>query len=166
LKKRVFKYPPDWKVIAPQQPSVKGADTFTIQSSNGQVKIIWVSAITGLGGGCGDKCPIYNVIEKTPIPGSQGLYVVSAVVDAGNGNVTPWIAVQDGNGLLSSGKKAVIGTFTGRNNAGGNSENYEAVFGLSNIYGEGPTITQSQVADYFKGNEVQEAKQILLSLRY
>jgi hypothetical protein len=163
-----FKYPANWaQVTVGQQTNVPNADTFTLQSPSGKVNVSWISAITGLGGGCSDQCPTFTVIDKTMIKGAPNLYVVSGIKSSDNKIFEPWLAVQDDKGIITTQQTMGYDTFMGRNNGDGSKTgNMYAIFATSLIYASGPKLSEIDAKAYFDKPEVKQAKLILLSLTY
>lgn len=172
-----FKYPSTWKVVTPTIGSTSpDGDALTIQSPNGKIKINWVSFVDGLGGACDTEialgqtptegpgpCPLFTFISKAPINGATGLYVVSGTMTSDGKSYEPFMAVQDTNtgSLLSTRRTMGYDLYEGRNNSG-----VSVLFATSGIVGGGQTLSASEASAWFNDPEVQEAKQILLSLTY
>ncbi len=173
--KASFKYPSSWKATKAFDLNVPGADSFAITSPKGQITIGWLSAISGIGGGCDDAlavdkggCPEITVVSKQTIRGAAGLDVVSVVVTSDGQNYQPWIGVMADT--IKSSRELTYSTFMGRNNkslpnSGG--ENLLVSFGTANgIYMVGPKLSKASANTWFAGPEQQQAKLIFGSLTY
>lgn len=165
--KASFKYPSNWtltRLTANTAPN----DSATIQSPSGAITITWNSFITpGFGNESNANYPLHTVIDKTAITGAPSLYVVSGVTTLDGSTYYPWIAVQDSNGILTSGVKGDLLLFTGRHNVdpSTNSPVY-AQFSTSGAraHQNSPALTQAQATAWLSSTEAQQAKQIMLSL--
>lgn len=178
--KASFGYPPEWIVTKPSiETNDPNADEIAVQSPNGGVKVSWVSLLSGFGGGCNkdvplgstDGCPLVTVISKTPIKNATNLYVVSGTITQDGQVYEPFLAVQDNTvgELISTGRTMGYDMFTGRNNGSlpeSGGHNAFVLFSTGDAYARGPSLTQSAASSWFDKPEVQQAKQILLSLTY
>lgn len=165
-----FDYPSDW-TLTPAEPktNIPQADTMTLQSPSGKIRLEWVSAIDGLGGGCDPNislgspggCPHYEVIEKQAIPNTS-LYFVSYLITADAVEFSPAFAIQDENGILTTSRTKGYLLFTGKNNGG-----LSAVFVSGSMpYGMGTLMSESEARQFFSSPEAIQAKTILMSVRY
>lgn len=165
-----FEYPSDW-TLTPSQPktNMAQADTMTLQSPTGKIRLEWVSAIDGLGGGCDpnltlgsrDGCPLYEVIEKQMIPNSS-FYFVSYLITSDGVEFSPALAIQDENGILTTARTKGPLTFTGKNNGG-----LSAVFVSGSMpSGVGTLMGESEARQFFSSPEAAQAKSIFMSVRY
>lgn len=179
LQKISFQYPPSWTVInSPQwaQGQAPGIDHLSLQSSDGIITITWLSEISGLGGGCDanaplgsspapnspNPCPLFTLVDKTPIIGASGLYVVSGTITGNGINYAPFIAVQDNrNGELLATQRTM-----GYDEFSRDSGNTDAIFSTGGIYASGPSLSQTDANAWFSKPSVQQAKQILSSLQF
>ena len=172
--KATFKYPSDWIVdTASQYPSndSNNTDYTALKSPDGKVIVRWTSMITGFGNESGTSYPLHEVVNKTPIPGATGDYVVSAVTTLDGSIYYPWIAVANdpSYGILSSGVQGSLGLFMGRNNLNSSTGNHDtALFSVSGprVNEGAPALTQAQARAYLSDADMQQAKLILLSLAY
>jgi len=177
--KASFKYPQGWIVVKPAiESNFPEADQTALQSPSGKIKVSWVSALDGFGGMCDDKvalgqegaCPLFTLIDKTPINGAQGLYVISGTITTDGSTYKPFLAVQGNEvgGLLSTRRTMGYDMFTGKNNSSlpEITNNTTALFSTSGPYGDGPSLTQAEATVWFNDPEVQQAKLILLSFTY
>ena len=166
-----FQYPSDWQPTAASlESNIPQADTFTIKSPSGKIKISWISAIDGLGGGCDDTippgtegaCPLYEVIEKEKLKNAD-LYFVSYIVTLDNKKFYPVYALQGSNGMLETERSLGYLLFTGKNNG-------KLLAGLmigSVPYGSSTfSGTRQQAIDYLNDPEMSQAKNIFLSTSY
>lgn len=174
--KITFKYPSDWISVKPTMPSNHPtADEISLQSPTGMVKIAWISAIDGFGGACdpesplssGDGCPLFTLIEKSPITGADGLFLVSGTVTRDGKVFEPFMAIQDLKGITKTGRMMVYNLFQGRNNQSEMENNVTttAIFSLSGSYAD-KKMGETEATSYFMNPEVIQAKQILQSLSY
>lgn len=182
VEKASFKYPTDWIITKPAiQSNAPGADEIGIQSPNGTVKISWVSALSGFGGGCSSTsplgssesglqpCPLITIIDTTPIKNAPDLFVVTGTITKDGLTYQPFIAVQDSKGLVKTQRSMGYDMFMGRNNgslSGVRGQNTNVLFSTGNAYAGGPSLTQNDANTWLNKPEVQQAKQILLSLTY
>lgn len=182
--KASFKYPPDWIVTKPAiQTNYPDADQVGIQSPSGAIKVSWVSALSGFGGGCSSTaplgstgssmapCPLITIIDKTPIKNTNNLFVVSGTTTRDGQTYEPFLAVQDtGTGeLLTTQRSMGYDMYTGRNNGSlpeNRERNVNVLLSTGDAYAKGPSLTSEQAKTWFNNPEVQQAKQILLSLTY
>ena len=176
--KASFKYPPNWVSTKPAiETNLPGVDETAVQSPSGAIKVSWVSALNGFGGGCNDKlslgqdggCPLFTLVDKIPISTAPGLYVVSGTITRDGISYQPFLAVQDSTGLLTTKRMMSYDMFTGKNNGSlpeNRGQNTNALFSTADAYGRGPSLSQAEANAWFNKTEVQEAKQILLSLTY
>lgn len=162
-----FTYPSDWsltKLTAGTAPN----DSATIQSPSGSITITWNSFITpGFGNESNANYPLHTVIDKTAIADASGLYVVSGITTLDGATYYPWIAVQDSNGILTSGVRGDLLLFTGRHNIDPSTGSpVYAQFSTSGIraHQNSPALTRAQATVWLSGAEAQQAKQIMLSL--
>ena len=177
-----FQYPSNWNLASIRglcdepngcSPSTDSISAEQITSPDNSVKIIW-SGISGVGGYCNNKipptqsggCTIETVFSSTPIPKANGLYVVEGAMEVSSGQYQPFLAVQDKNGVLTSGEPGLFyQSFTLP------STNKHTLFNMNNTYKDGggggntqTYATKSQVQSYLSSVDVTEAKQILMSL--
>lgn len=173
--KASFKYPPDWTVTKAAIPSnIPNADQISLQAPSGTVKIHWVSALDGFGGGCDDQaplgedsCPLVTVIDKTPIKSAPGLFVVSGTFTKDGKVFQPWMAVQGNEGITATQRSLGYTLFQGRNNKSATKvNNTTTAFSTSGAYAEGPDLSQTDANAYFAKPEVKQAKLIFQSLSY
>jgi len=173
--KASFKYPSDWKSITPPLESNEpGADAFTVASPSGEVKVSWMSAISGLGGACDDTiapknggCPAITVISSKSIKGASGLNVISAIVTNNGSTYQPWIGVNTSD--FKNGQNTAYVTFFGRHNSSlptANGEKQLMFFGTSGPSMSGPKLSQTDAKAWLSKSEVQKAKLIYESLTY
>lgn len=177
--KASFVYPNTWTEMSIKglcdepngcSESTDKIDAVELQSPDKKVDLIW-SGISGVGGNCDATktptqggCPIETVFSAVPINSSPGLYVVNGAIEAPNGQYEPFLAVQDNNGVLSSGVHGVWYQSFKLASTGN-----DTVFYMVNDYGSG-TVPQTfntinQVKSYFSGTDQQQAIQILQSLK-
>lgn len=165
--KATFKYPTDWKLTKPYVSSNStAADQTGVTSPSGAITISWVSAINGTGNEHSDTYPLITVVDKTPISGAPGYFVVSGITTLDGTTYHPWIAVQDANGILRSGASGDIVTFQGKHNLNDSTGKTTGIlFSTSGLRSSQntPALTQAQATAWFSGSEAQQAKQILLS---
>jgi|GEM_PF-2217150 hypothetical protein len=178
VEKASFRYPSDWAIIdSDLESNLLGADQVALLSPSGTVKINWISAINGFGGGCDVNvplgssvgCPLFTLLEKTPIKGAPGLFVVSGTMTGDNKTFRTVVAVQDENGILETGRVAWFGLFQGRNNKSvSGQDNTTAIFSIPMTKEQvnGPGLNKTEAAAYFNKPEVKQAKLILESLSY
>lgn len=184
LEKLSFKYPSSWTKVDTVESNVPGADVFAVQSPGG-VKVSWIAAADGLGGGCnpdiapGTKvsedeltpCPYWTVTDKQKLAGAN-LYFVDGIVTNDGTTYRPWCALQASDGILASGSDIGYLMFPGLHNdyvdASGKHNPESAALVCGRPFG-GETDKNGakeeaeallQTADY------QTAKQILLSATY
>ena len=179
--KASFTYPKSWaeKAIRGLCDEPNGCsettdkiDAVEIQSPDKKVDLIW-SGISGVGGSCDNSkpptqggCPVETVLNKAPIPGSANLYVVEGAIQVPNGQFQPFLAVQDSvTGVLSSGEYGLWYQSFRLPSTGHNT-----LFYMDNGYGVNAPMPQTfssitQVAAYLSSKDVNQAKQILLSLK-
>jgi hypothetical protein len=165
--KASFKYPTDWTVTKSVIPSnVTNADTVGVKSPSGAITISWVSAISGFGNEVGTSYPLHTIIDKTPISAATGYYVVSGITTLDGHTYYPWLAVQGANGILASGVKGDLATFTGKHNLNPSTKNVTGVLfatcGARTVQNP-PALTKDQATAWFSGSDAQQAKLILLS---
>jgi len=152
-----FKYPANWIITKPAiESNFQNADQIGLQSPSGEVKISWVSELGGFGGSCTTDCPLITIIDKTAIGNSKNLYVVSGTVTSEGKMYEPFLAVQDNNGLVTTRRSMAYDMFS--------KKPFDVLFSTSDAYAGGPNLSQSEATAWFNKPEVQEAKQILLSL--
>lgn len=127
--KMSFKYPSSWKVDN-SSPADSESDSTTITTDSGKEALTWRSLVDGIGGACDfdgtavkgevvtiaeGGCPYYFVdgTEKTEVTSLTAVYGVRTVDGK---SYTPWCALQDQKGILTS--KATEGFlfFQGKNN--------------------------------------------------
>lgn len=177
-----FQYPENWvSVKPPLGSSDPQGDAISLRSPSGTVQIDWVSSLSGFGGGCDPKatlgiksaelspCPLHTVIDKVGIKGAQGLFVVSGTSTDDGKNYEPWFRVQDKDGVMTTQRSMGQILFRGRNNGRfDNGKNITVTFTASVPYAGNHSVTmlQSEIIAYFNKPEVQQAKDILLSLTY
>lgn len=164
-----FQYPADWTLSIEQPESnLPGADALGIQDPSGKVKVIWLSAIDGLGGGCdptaafgsegneGFPCPLYEVVEKEKLANAE-LYYVAYVVTNDGVKYDSRFALQDQDGILTTKRTLGYFLFKGKNNG-------KLLAGLS---GTGlKSVTKAEAQNFFTTPEASQAKYILLSASY
>lgn len=176
--KATFKYPSNWKIVKPAlESNIPGADTIGLQSPSGEIKVSWISAADGFGGGCNtnsplgssDGCDLFTLIEKMPIKDASGLYVISGTITKDGKIYKPFLAIQDDNGLVKTTRTMGYDMFTGKNNGNLkelNGQNVNVFFTTGNTYGNGPELSKSDADAWFNKPEAIQAKQILSSLSY
>lgn len=174
--KITFKYPSDWTSVKPtMQSNHPTADQISLQSPTGIVKIAWISAVDGFGGGCdetatlssGEGCPQFTLIEKTPAIGANGLFLVSGTVTRDGKVFEPYMAIQDSRGVTKTGRMMIYNLFQGRNNQSEMENNITttAIFSLSGSFAD-KKMGEKEATSFFMNPEVILAKQILQSLTY
>ncbi|HSX09913.1 MAG TPA: hypothetical protein VLF93_07190 [Candidatus Saccharimonadales bacterium] len=178
--KASFKYPSDWKVIKPiTDPPTSDADEIGLQSPDGEIRVSWVSSLSGFGGACDPSIPLgavgscfmVYVLDKTPIKNASNLLVVSDIVTKDGKIYEPVLAVQDADSsdLTQTGKTMGYAMYNGRNNGKlpyNNGTNALVLFSTGGPYASGPSLTQAEAKMWFSRSDVGQAKQILLSLTY
>lgn len=166
--KITFTYPSDWQVIpALVESSAPTADSLSLQSPSGAIKVSWASLVDGLGGGCDNQaplgdpsaCALITILDKKSIPGAPGLVVASGTVTRDGTVYQPWLAVK--NQTTTTDRSLGYGTFPGKNNG-----DQSAILSTAGIYLGGPNYSLSEAQAYFEKSEVQQAKLILMSLSY
>ncbi len=178
-----FQYPSTWTIANIRgacdepngcAPSTDKISAQLVTSPDGSVEIVW-SGLSGVGGNCYNNvpptqsggCNIETVFNATPIPNASGLYVVEGAKEVSSGLYIPFLAVQDKNGVLTSGEHNLwYQSFTLP------STGHHTLFNMNNGYkdaggGANPQTfaTTSQVQAYLNSPDVTQAKQILLSLQ-
>ncbi len=168
--KATFQYPADWTVTKPSiQSNYPSADQVGLKSPSGEIIVSWVSALNGFGGGCDQDCPRIIIVDKVMIPTAPGLFVVSGLITTDNTKYQPWMAVQDKDGLISSGPQMGYDMFQGFHNGSlpeANGNNTNVIFSTGDAYAKGPSLSLETAKAYFDKPEVKQAKQIMLSLTY
>lgn len=175
--KATFKYPKTWKQTTGEISNEQTADSLTLVSPSGSVKVYWISLLDGLGGSCDSTiapgkggCPLVHVLSSTALGKAPGLVVETGTITSDGQKYQPWIAVQDTASMLTTGPAMGYDLFTGRHNSknlpGYNGNNTTAVFATSPTYASGPSLSQADANAYFNKPEVVEAKEILASLAY
>lgn len=166
--KATFTYPSSWTIAKPVVTSndATNSDQAAIVSPSGGIKISWVTDITGFGNEHSSSYPLITVVDKTPISGAPGYFVVSGVTTLDGTTYHPWIAVQDANGILTSGVMGDVATFQGKHNLNASTGATTGIlFSTSGLRTSQntPSLAQAQATAWFSGSEAQQAKQILLS---
>ncbi len=165
--KATFKYPTGWTQTKPYVPTNSPtADQTGVTSPSGAITISWVSSIAGTGNEHGDAYPLITVVDKTPISGAPGYYVVSGITTLDGSTYHPWLAVQDANGILTSGPSGDVVTFQGKHNVNSSTGQPTGIlFSTSGLRSSQntPALSQAQATSWFTGMEAQQAKQVLLS---
>ncbi len=166
-----FKYPSDWTAAKPSATSkaasndASNTDQTVVTSPSGALKISWITNIVGFGNEHGDAYPLITVVDKTPISGAPGYYVVSGITTLDGSTYHPWLAVQDANGILTSGVQGDLVTFTARRVHNPTTDRQArmlfATCGPHSV-DNSPALTQVQATSWFSSTEVQQAKQFLL----
>lgn len=164
-------YPSDWTVKQPTSGSATkdSTDAASLVSPSGAVTLTWVPSLAGFGNDHDDQYPLNTVIDKSPISGASGFYVVSGITTLDSKIFYPWIAVQDSDGILTSGVQGDVLAFEARHAL--NDSTGKAAYAMLSTSGLRANIgsialTQQQATSWFSGAEVQQAKQILLSINY
>lgn len=170
LEKLSFHYPSDW-ISSPAEPDLTtlGGDTLTINDPNEKVIINWYSIVDGLGGSCdpnipfdqlegelGLPCPLYEIVDKQKLPNAD-LYYVAYVVTTDGKIYEPNFALQDFDGVLTTQRAFTYLLFTGMNNNGLSA----GLLGRGLVMG-----TKAEAQNFYKTNEAQQAKNILMSAAY
>lgn len=166
--KASFQYPNNWTVTKPSMTSsdTSNTDQIGIISPSGTIKISWVTDLVGFGNEYGSSYPYHTIIDKTPITGAPGLYVVSGITTLDGTTYYPWIAVQDSSGILTSGVNGTLITFKNRRALNPSTNGVtRSLFSTSGakVDQNSPALTKAQATAWFSGSEAQQAKQILLS---
>jgi cytoskeletal protein RodZ len=169
--KASFRYPTNWTVTKPYMVSndSKNTDQVGITSPSGAIKISWVTDLVGFGNEHGASYPLNTVVDKTPITNAPGLYVVSGITTLDGTTYYPWIAIQDSNGILTSGVQGNLVTFISRHALNPTTNDVTGIlFATCGAHTDqnSPALTQSQATVWFSGSEAQQAKLILLSYSY
>ncbi|MHB1865236.1 MAG: hypothetical protein ACYCPS_03700 [Candidatus Saccharimonadales bacterium] len=178
-----FQYPSTWTLTSIRglcdepngcAPSTDHISAQQVTSPDSSVEIVW-SGISGIGGDCNNNvpptqsggCNIETVFSSTPIPKADGLYVVEGAMEVSSGQYQPFLAVQDKNGVLTSGEQGLW-----YQNFKLPTTGNDTLFYMNNGYKDGgggsnpqAYATTSQVQSYLNSSDVTQAKQILLSLQ-
>lgn len=187
LEKLSFKYPSNWKASNTNLPAPIGSlqsDILIITSPNGKIKISWVGAISGLGGGCdfntkiepgNQGCGLLELVEKDKLPNAD-LYFVEWIYTKDAINYTPHFALQSPTGYLSTTRTSLnVFTFQGKNNYlkfndGSKNGPFDCVFTGGSVFQDKNTdfksSTKEEALKFFLDPEMIQAKQILLSASY
>lgn len=167
FEKLSFSYPSDWKIVpSVVQSNDPAGDDLTLKSPSGNVKVVWISEMDGLGGSCGDQCPTYEVNYKQKLANSN-LYYVEFIITYDNVKYYHAAALQDeASGILKTQKTMGYILF-------GSKTHTEVSSGLivDSIppYGVAETsiaTTKAQAKAFFSTAEGIQAKNILLSAHY
>ena len=166
--KASFRYPKSWKVTKPYEVSNDGnnTDQVGITSPSGKITISYVTDLTGFGNEHTSLYPNNTVITKTPIKNAPGLYVVSGITTTDGKTYSPWIAVQDDNGIVNSGVMGNVATFTSHYAINPSTDDFTGIlFSTSGARTNqnSPSLTKSQATAWLETTEARQAKQILLS---
>ena len=170
-----FRYPVDWTFDAADafQYDPSSSDYTALRSPDSQVVVSWLPIIAGFGDEHGQNYPYEEVVSVTPVPGAPGDVVTEGIRTWEGTKYFPWIAVQSTGyeGVFSSGVYGAPHLFWGRNNG---SET--AFFGTGGVYGNAsgesnssvllPGMSEAAAKAYLTRPDMQQAKLILLSLRY
>lgn len=168
--KASFRYPESWSIVKSLYPTDSYSDSISLQSTDKEVTINWDSFVNGLGGGCGDTmpplgqggCPLITFLNKLPISGAQGLYVVSATVTSDGRLYKPVLAVQDSTGdLFKTWRQVGYDEYTSRT-----LRMSGTLFSTGKTYADGPILNQIDANAWFNKPSIQQAKLILESLTY
>lgn len=166
LERLSFQYPSDWKEIPYDQSNLPGGDSFKIQSPNGELEVIWVAGMDGLGGGCDatavlgspDGCPLMTIVEKQKLANAD-LYYVAYLETHDGVNFYPGMALLDSTGTLTTRRAMKYMLFKGKNNGGATTELGVAPVAKS-------TVGESDAKAFLTTPEAIQAKNILLSATY
>jgi len=173
--KATFKYPAGWAIDTADQyvsNDANNSDYTALKSPDGKVVVRWTSLINGFGNEHGDSYPLNTVIDKMPITGATGYYVVSGVTTLDGTTYFPWVAVENDAsfGVLSSGVSGNLDLFMGRNNIDPISGNANTALFSTNgprtNLGVPSFSSKAQAIAYLSNNDVKQAKLILGSLSY
>jgi len=173
VEKVTFKYPTTWTVDTTDEYSSNdpnNTDFTALKSPDGKVIVRWTSLVDGIGDEYGTSYPLNDVINKTPIAGASGDYVVTGTTTLDGTTYYPWMAVEStDSGILSSGVAGNLDLFMGRNNI--NSTTNKPDTALFSTAGprtnEGITgMPQAQAKAFLSSTYMQQAKLILLSMAY
>lgn len=174
VEKITFKYPTDWAVdtkdaLHPNDPN--NTDYIALKSPDGKVVIHWTSEVDGFGDEHGDSYPYNEVVNKVVIPGAANHYVVSGITTLDGTVYYPWMAAEDNVQLtkFSQGVSGNVAFFMGINNINPTTSSPAGVlFSTSGFRtNQGlPGLSKADATAYFSSPDMQQAKLILLSLRY
>jgi hypothetical protein len=168
-----FRYPTSWTESIPKSNSGSvtpgSTDGVTLKSPSGAITITWNPALAGYSNGYNDQYPLNTVVGKAPIPEAGNLFVVSGVTTLDSKTYYPWVAVQDGDGVLKNGVQGDVLAFRSKHAVNKSTGNLaSSLFSTSGLRANigSPGLSQADAIAWFSGAEVQEAKKILLSLTY
>lgn len=174
VEKITFKYPADWTAdtadqYASNDPS--NSDYTALRSADGKVVVRWTSLIDGFGNEHDANYPLNTVVDKTPIVGAAGDYVVSGITTLDGSTYYPWIAVENNAsyGILSSGVGGSLDLFMGHNNVNPTTGTPDAaLFSTSGPRTNqgAPSLTEAAAKAYLSNSDMQQAKLILKSFTY
>ncbi|HEU4967148.1 MAG TPA: hypothetical protein VFT53_06790, partial [Candidatus Saccharimonadales bacterium] len=167
--KASFRYPETWKTVASciHSNDANNNDHVCLASPSGEIKISWVTDLSGLGGEHSANYPYNTIFNKTAIAKAPGLYVISGATTLDGKTYHPWIAVQDDNGIVSTDVQGDVATFTSHWATNPTTDDLTGI--LFSTTGartsqSTPGLTKAQAASWFSGAEAQQAKTIMLSL--
>lgn len=187
-----FKYPSDWTTTDYSDRTATGkADSVELFNPSKSVAVFWNSQRGGVGGACDPSvfpgsaaaktdspgaCPYFKVLDMQKLIGAD-LYYVGGIETHDGTHYSPWIALQDSNGLLTSRGDMGYLMFEGKNNGFTDGNGYviknnpaELIGGESNLppFGDGGVsyLTESQAAAFFATPDSQTMKLILVSATY
>lgn len=166
LEKLSFQYPADWKQVPHNESNFPDGDSYKLQSPNGNLEVLWVAALDGLGGGCDetavlgapDACPLVTILEKQRIANAD-LYYVAYLKTHDGESFFPGMAVLDSTGPLTTQRTNGYMFFKGKFN-GGRAAILEASPVIKNPFDE------SQAKAFLVSPEAKQAKDVLLSASY
>jgi hypothetical protein len=187
-----FKYPPDWTTTnySDRTPTGK-ADAVELFNPSKSVAVYWDSQIDGIGGACDPSvfpgsaaaknnspgaCPYFKVLDKKKLTGAD-LYYVAGIVTYDGTHYSPWMALQDSHGILTSKGDMGYLMFQGKNNSLTYPNGHvlqttpvKLIGGESSLppFGEGGVgnLTESQATAFYSTPDAQQIKLILLSASY
>ena len=163
-----FKYPNSWSLVRPILTSndANNTDQVGLTSPSGSITISYVTDVTGFGNEHTASYPYNVVVDKTAITGAAGLYVVSGITTLDGATYYPWIAVQDSNGILTTGVQGNLATFTSRHALNPTTNTQTRILFATcgpRTSQNSPALTKDQATAWLSGPEAQQAKQIMLS---
>lgn len=190
VEKMTFKYPDDW--AATKNENDNGVDSMVVVAPSKNIKISWIAARDGIGGGCDENnapgndenaklglsdCPYFFVLDKQKLA-KDDLYAVFGVMLSNRDNkYTPWCALQSNEGIVSNMSSIGYLLFRGKNNAqifNGQSSGNASAGLYCDAFFQGPDATftaplagsKADASKYWSTDEGKQVKQLLLSAQY